>query len=1034
MLNKIIKNSLDNRLIVVVLCAAILIAGLVTLSRTEVDIFPDLNAPTVVVMTEAPGMAPEEVEQLVTFPVETAMNGASGVRRVRSSSATGFSVVWVEFDWNADPNRARQTVTERLSSVQSSLPSGVESPVLGPPSSILGEILIIGLTSDTVPQMELRSVAERAIRPALLSISGVSQVSVIGGEIQEYLISIRPEKLRHFGITLKEVADALENFNSNGSGGIFYDHDNEYLVKTTVTTDLVEEMERTPIGITASGTAVSIADVADVSIAPKRPEIGKASISTKPAVLLTVTKQPATGSIELTEKILDTLSGLKGSLPEGIAINTEIFRQGDFIENSVSNLQSSLLEGAFFVIIVLYLFLMNVRTTVISAVAIPMSVIITIIILSSLGLTINTMTLGGIAIAIGSLVDDAIVDVENVYRRLRLNRSLPPEERMTTKEVVFNGSREVRMPILNSSLIIIVSFLPLFFLDGIEGRMLVPLGLAFIIALVASTIVALTLTPVLCLYLLGRGKEEVKMEEEPRITRTLGRFYEKLLTRCVSRPKPIFITAILLLLLALIVFPFLGRSFLPSFNEGSFTVNVSALPGISLEMSDSIGRRAESLLNEVPEVVLTARKTGRAELDEHSLGSNVSEIEVPYRLDKGRSKKEVMADIRKRLSTLPGVNVEIGQPISHRIDAMLSGSEAQIAVKIFGPDLDRLYNLGKEVQECMQEVPGMVDINIEQQIPRPQIDIRPRRDMLAKYGITLPEFNRFVSVALGGATVSQVTGSALPYDITMRVAEESRGRLEDLADLMIDAPGGAIPLSYVADIVSSSGPSTVNRENVSRRIVISSNLEGSDLRGGVEKLKKEIEEKISLPEGYSITFGGQFESAESASRTLLLASLGAIAVIFMLLYMEFKSVSQSFVILLNMPLAMIGGVLILWITGSEVNIPAIIGFISLLGISTRNGMLLISHYNSMKKGGVDLKERILRGSRDRLNPILMTALTSALALVPLALRGSSPGNEIQAPMATVILGGLLSSTLLNIFLVPTIYNMLELRKRDKSES
>lgn len=1034
MLNKIIKNSLDNRLIVVVLCAAILIAGLVTLSRTEVDIFPDLNAPTVVVMTEAPGMAPEEVEQLVTFPVETAMNGASGVRRVRSSSATGFSVVWVEFDWNADPNRARQTVTERLSSVQSSLPSGVESPVLGPPSSILGEILIIGLTSDTVPQMELRSVAERAIRPALLSISGVSQVSVIGGEIQEYLISIRPEKLRHFGITLKEVADALENFNSNGSGGIFYDHDNEYLVKTTVTTDLVEEMERTPIGITASGTAVSIADVADVSIAPKRPEIGKASISTKPAVLLTVTKQPATGSIELTEKILDTLSGLKGSLPEGIAINTEIFRQGDFIENSVSNLQSSLLEGAFFVIIVLYLFLMNVRTTVISAVAIPMSVIITIIILSSLGLTINTMTLGGIAIAIGSLVDDAIVDVENVYRRLRLNRSLPPEERMTTKEVVFNGSREVRMPILNSSLIIIVSFLPLFFLDGIEGRMLVPLGLAFIIALVASTIVALTLTPVLCLYLLGRGKEEVKMEEEPRITRTLGRFYEKLLTRCVSHPQPIFITATLLLLLALIVFPFLGRSFLPSFNEGSFTVNVSALPGISLEMSDSIGRRAESLLNEVPEVVLTARKTGRAELDEHSLGSNVSEIEVPYRLDKGRSKKEVMADIRKRLSTLPGVNVEIGQPISHRIDAMLSGSEAQIAVKIFGPDLDRLYNLGKEVQECMQEVPGMVDINIEQQIPRPQIDIRPRRDMLAKYGITLPEFNRFVSVALGGATVSQVTGSALPYDITMRVAEESRGRLEDLADLMIDAPGGAIPLSYVADIVSSSGPSTVNRENVSRRIVISSNLEGSDLRGGVEKLKKEIEEKISLPEGYSIAFGGQFESAESASRTLLLASLGAIAVIFMLLYMEFKSVSQSLVILLNMPLAMIGGVLILWITGSEVNIPAIIGFISLLGISTRNGMLLISHYNSMKKGGVDLKERILRGSRDRLNPILMTALTSALALVPLALRGSSPGNEIQAPMATVILGGLLSSTLLNIFLVPTIYNMLELRKRDKSES
>ncbi|MDE6793213.1 MAG: efflux RND transporter permease subunit, partial [Muribaculaceae bacterium] len=758
MLNKIIRYSLDNRLVVIVLSVAILFAGLFTLARTEVDIFPDLNAPTVVVMTEAPGMAPEEVEQLVTFPIETTMNGASGVRRVRSSSATGFSVVWVEFDWNADVSQARQTVTERLSSVQGTLPAGVDAPVLGPPSSILGEILIIGLTSDTIPQMELRSIADRSIRPALLALSGVSQVAVIGGEIKEYLVSVRPEKLRYYGITLLQVAEALENFNSNGSGGIFFDHDNEYLVKTTVSTDRIEEMKTTPLALDGTESPLVLSDIADITESPKLPEIGKASLNTKPAVLVTVTKQPSTGSIELTEKIEQTIAGLKGSLPAGIEINTQIFRQSDFIGNSISNLKSSLLEGAFFVIIVLFLFLMNVRTTLISAVAIPMSVLITLIILNALGLTINTMTLGGIAIAIGSLVDDAIVDVENVYRNLRINRSLPPEDRKPAQEVVFEGSREVRMPILNSSLIIVASFLPLFFLSGIEGRMLVPLGLSFIISLAASTIVALTLTPVLCLYLLGKGKMEEKMEKNPMLANKIGGSYVRILSTVLRKPKPLFITTGILLLLAIIIFPFLGRSFLPGFNEGSFTVNVSALPGISLEMSDSIGKRAELLLKEVPEVILTARKTGRAELDEHSLGSNVSEIEVPYRLDKGRSKREVMADIRQRLSLLPGVNVEIGQPISHRIDAMLSGSEAQIAVKIFGPDLDLLYSIGKEVQECMEEVPGMVDINIEQQIPRPQIDIRPRREMLARYGITLPEFNRFVSLALGGEGVSQVTG------------------------------------------------------------------------------------------------------------------------------------------------------------------------------------------------------------------------------------------------------------------------------------
>lgn len=1030
MLDRIIKFSLDNRLLIVVLSIALLLGGMFALFRTEVDIFPDLNAPTVVVMTEAPGMAPEEVEQLVTFPIETSMNGAAGVRRVRSSSATGFSVVWVEFDWATKMTDARQTVAERLPALQSALPSGAGMPTLGPQSSILGEILIVGLTSDTLTPGQLRSAADRLISPRLLAISGVSQVAVIGGEVEEYSIILRPEKMRHLGVTLPEITDVLENFNVNASGGIIYDYDNEYLVKATLSTSDVDEMGGVVVK-SDNDTPILLSDIADIRIGAKTPEIGKASLNSESAVLVTVTKQPGVGSIELTDRIITTLTDLQPSLPSGININTDIFRQADFIGNSVSNLQSSLFEGAIFVIIVLFLFLMNFRTTLISAVALPMSVIITVLILHFLGLTINTMTLGGIAIAIGSLVDDAIVDVENVYRHLRLNRRQPAEFRKHPARIVFEASREVRMPILNSSLIIMASFLPLFFLSGIEGRMLIPLGISFIIALVASTIVALTLTPVMCYFMLAKSKKtEEQLEKDPYITRKLGNLYRRLLTPAVKKPKALFTTTGVLLVVAILLLPTLGRSFLPSFNEGSFTVNVSALPGISLSMSDSIGRRAETLIREVPEVRLTARKTGRAELDEHSLGSNVSEIEVPYSLESGRTKEEVMHELREKLQTLPGVNVEIGQPISHRIDAMLSGSEAQIAVKIFGPDLDRLYSIGKEIQEAMAEVEGIVDINIEQQIPRPQIDIRPRREMLARYGITIPDFNRFVNVALAGMVVSQVNDGTLPYDITLRFPDNERQDIDNLADLMIDSNRGPIPLGYVADIVSSSGPSTVNRENVSRRLIVSANTSGRDLRGAVNDIRHSIDSHVNLPQGYSIAYGGQFESEESASRTLMLTSIGAILIIFFLLYAEFKSIPQSLVILLNMPLAMIGGVLILWLTGSDLNIPAIIGFISLLGISTRNGMLLISHYNQLEREQIPLMERIVRGSSDRLNPILMTALTSALALVPLALRASSPGNEIQAPMATVILGGLITSTLLNIFVVPAVYYILN-KKSEK---
>lgn len=1031
MLDRIIRFSLDNRYLVLFLSFLLLGAGMLALFRTEVDIFPDLNAPTVVVMTEAGGMAPEEVEQLVTFPIEATLNGVSGVRRVRSSSATGFSVVWVEFGWNTSIRDARQLVAERLPAVSSELPPEAGTPTLGPSSSILGEILIVGLTSDNVSTGDLRSAADRVIRPRLLAISGVSSVSVIGGEVEEYSINLIPGKLKNLDVTLNDVDESLGGFNSNASGGIFYDYDNEYLIKASLSTHDLEELGKTPVK-TRSGGTVTLADIAEIRKSAKTPEIGKASVNTLASVLITITKQPGAGSISLTKKIEDTLIEISPTLPSGIDINTAIFRQADFIKNSVSNLQVSLFEGALFVIIVLFVFLMNFRTTLISAVAIPMSVIITLLIIDALGFSVNTMTLGGIAIAIGSLVDDAIVDVENVYRHLRRNRRLPVELREDVTEVVFKASREVRMPILNSSLIIIASFLPLFFLSGMEGRLLIPLGISFIIALLASTVVALTLTPVLCLFLLGSPKEESKLEKEPWLTHRLKNFYSRILHKLIHRPMPVFVIAGAFLVFAGVVFPFLGRSFLPSFNEGSFTVNVSAMPGISLELSDSIGRIAERKILEVPEVQLTARKTGRAELDEHSLGSNVSEIEVPYIL-KGRKREEMAREIREKLSSLPGVNIEIGQPISHRIDAMLSGSEAQIAVKIFGEDLDKLYTIGKEVAEAMGEVPGIVDINVEQQVPRPQLEIKPRREMLAKYGITLPEFSRFVDIALSGVPVSRVYKGGTPYDITLKVSPRERQNIESLLDLTIDSNEGAVPLSSVAEIVSTSGPSTVNREDVSRRLVVSANVAGRDLRGAVNDIRKNIAEDVKMPKGYYLTYGGQFESEESAARTLLFTSIGAIFLIFFLLYAEFRDVRESLVILLNMPLALIGGVLILWFTGNDINIPAIIGFISLLGISTRNGMLLISHYNQLLHEKEPLEERVMRGSVDRLNPILMTGLSSALALLPLAFRYDSPGNEIQAPMAIVILGGLISSTVLNLLIVPSIYYMIGKRGLMKEE-
>ena len=1086
MLNKIISFSLHNRPVILFFSVLLMVVGIWTACKMEVDVFPDLNAPTVVVMTEAQGMASEEVERLVTFPIETAVNGATDVRRVRSSSTTGFSVVWVEFDWGTDIYRDRQIVSEKLATIGDALPQGVGQPTLGPQSSILGEVMFIGLTADSTSMGDLRTLADWTVRPQLLATGGVAQVTVMGGDIMEYQIRIHPERMRHYGVTLTQVMDATRNMNRNASGGVLYERGNEYIVRGVLTTANTELLGQAVVATTAKGQPVVLADVADVKMGVKSPKMGLASVSGKPAVLLTVTKQPSTSTLELTGKLDEVVEQMRSALPKDVKVNTQLYRQQNFIDSSISNIKKSLVEGGIFVVLVLFIFLMNARTTVISLVTIPLSLLITMLVLHVMGLTINTMSIGGMAIAIGSLVDDAIVDVENVFKRLRQNARLPKEQRQSKLDVIFHASHEVRMPILNSTLIIVVSFVPLFFLSGLEGRMLAPLGVSFIVSLFASTVVALTLTPVLCSYLLkdgaeseegrvkseefnglslenegGRVKSEefnslsleseegrVKSEEfnslsleneggrvkskefngdsphgagsqEPRWVRAMKVRYEQLLMRVLDGPKRALLIATgVLVVLTLVLFFNLGRSFLPPFNEGSFTINVSTLPGVSFEESDRMGEQAERLLLQVPEVKDVARKTGRAELDEHALGVNTSEMEVPFEL-KDRSKEEVMADIRSKLRTLPGVNVEIGQPISHRIDAMLSGTKAGIAIKVFGPDLTTLHSIGLQIQQATRSIDGVTDLNVEQQVERPQLVIRPRRLLLASNGITLPQFAAYVNAALGGEVVSQVQDGGKTFDLTVRMADEDINSIDHIRNMLIDtADGRQVCLSDVADIFSSAGPNTISRENAQRKLVVSANAQGRDLRSVVNDMRQSIETNVKLPDGYRVEYGGQFESEASASRLLLGLSVVSIVVILLLLYLQFRSWKQSVVVLLNLPLALIGGVLALVVTGGVVSIPAIIGFISLFGMATRGGMLLVDRYNELARHGLSRREVVLRGSLDRLLPILMTALSSGLALIPLALGSSLPGNEIQSPMAQVMLGGLLTSTLLNLIIVP----------------
>lgn len=1026
MLNRIIDFSLGNRLLVMITSALLIGWGTYTATRMEVDVFPDLTAPTVVVLTEAHGMAPEEVERLVTFQLETAVNGATDVRRVRSSSSAGISIVWVEFEWGTDIYQARQIVNEKLIAVTSKLPQGVGNPTLAPNSSIMGEIMLISVTADSTSIMDLRTLSDWSIRPLLLATGGVSQVVVIGGEYKQYQILASPQKMKYHDVTLSELLKAAQEANKNAAGGFMNEYNNEYIVSGIGRTTDIEELGKTVVK-TVNSSIIKIEDVAEVKIGASL-KIGDGSLKGNPAVILTVMKQPNTNTLELTEKIDATLADLSTNFPDDIKINTKIFRQADFINASVWNIQKTLIEGSIFVVIVLFLFLMNWRATAISLIAIPISLLTAILTLKWLGFSINTMSLGGMAIAIGDLVDDAIIDVENVFRRLKENAKRPEAEKQSKLKVIYDASVEIRSSVIHATFIIIVAFIPLFFLSGMEGRLLAPLGIAFIVSLFASLVVAITLTPVLCSYLLTGDRMLLGQHRESWLVRNLNYYYEIAILKAMQFKRIVIGVAVALFIGAVIIMSGLGRSFLPEFNEGSLVVSAVSLPGISLEESNKIGTRIENALLRVPEIKITTRRTGRAELDEHAQGVNASEIDAPFTLT-DRSRAAFMQDVRDKLAMVSGANITIGQPIGHRIDHMLSGTRANIAIKIFGNDLNRLFTLANAVKTSIDGTEGLVDLSVEQQIEIPQVQIKANREMLAKYGITIGEFAEFVDVAFAGEKVSEIYEGNKRFDLILKFNDDNRGKIENIRNTFIDTHDGKkIPLHYVADVVSTSGPNTINRENVQRKIVVSANVAGRDQKSTVEEIRAKIQKSVTLPEGYRIEYGGQFEAEAEASKTLFFTSIFSVLVIFLLLFQEFKDVKVSTIILLNLPLALIGGVASIWLTSGIISIPAIIGFITLFGIATRNGILLISHYNTLQQQGTGLYESIIQGSKDRLSPILMTALTAGLALIPLAIAGDLPGNEIQSPMAKVILGGLLSSTLLNIFIVPIVYYITQNRK------
>ena len=1028
MLNKIIKFSLDNKLLILLAAVILIVAGTYTTQKMDIDVFPDLTAPTVVVMTDAHGMAAEEVERLVTFPIETAVNGATNVRRVRSASLQGSSFVWVEFDWGMDVFRARQIVSEKMVTITGSLPEGV-TPVLAPQSSVMGEILFIGLQADSTSMMELRTLAEWVVKPAILATGGVSQVTIIGGDYKQYQILADPIRMAAYGVTMDELEAVGRTISDNSTGSVIRDYGNEYALRGMARTNDLEELGQTFVK-SINGKPVRVSDVADVVIGSAI-KMGYASSNAERAVILSVSKQPNINTLNVTKNIEKNLEDIKKSLPKDVVMDTKIFRQADFIEASVSNVGSALIEGAIFVIVILFLFLGSFRTTLISIIAIPLSLLGTVIVLHLLGMNINTMTLGGMCIAIGSLVDDAIVDVENVYKRLRENHRLPKGERKSAFNVVFEASSEIRSSIVNATFIIIVTFIPLFFLTGMEGRMLKPLGIAYIVSLFMSLIVAMTITPLLCKMLLSGNKYLSKNEKDSWVATKLGTIYHKSLQWALNHKRMVIYPTLLLFLVAVGVIFTMGRSFLPDFNEGSLTISAIAKPGVSLDESHRLGNLIETELLAIPEVNTTSRRTGRGELDEHSQSTNSAEIDVNFTLT-NRTKDEFMADVRARLAAIPGIATTVGQPLGHRIDHMLSGTRASIAIKLFGTDLSRMYMMGNRIKTSISGIEGLVDVNVEQQTETPQLQIRANRNMLAQYGISIEQFNKFVSLAFSGEKLSEIYEGQRSFDLVLKLNDNYTGSIDKVKAALIDTEdGGKVPLEEVAEIVSVGGPNSISRENVQRKMVVSANISGRDLESVVNDIKANIERDIELPEGYRIEYGGQFENAEAATRTLVLAFIAAVVVIFLLLYIEFKNTALSGIILLNLPLALIGGVFAIFVTSRIMSIPAIIGFITLFGIATRNGILLISNYQHRLGDSSSLRETVLKGSLDRLNPILMTALTAALALIPMIINGDKSGNEIQSPMAVVVLGGLITSTLLNIYVIPIVYEIFKKREEKR---
>lgn len=1023
MLDAIIRGSIKHRLFVLIGSLALLIAGVYVVINMPVDVFPDLTAPTVSVLTEAHGMAPEEVEQLVTLPIETATNGATGVRRVRSATSKGFSIVWVEFEWGTDIFKARQIVNEKLQLVASRLPEEVPPPVMAPISSIMGEVMLVSVESDRHSELEVRTAADWQIRRRLLAIPGVAQVVPIGGGLKQYQIRVNPDKLKAYNITLDQVVQATKVSNKNFSGGFFQQYSKQYTVRGIGRAHSLDDLRQSVI-TERNNSPVTLGDVADVEIAAAQ-KIGDASVNAEPAVIMSIKKQPDTNTLELTRRVDETLSQIEQNLPEGFTINTQIFRQSDFINLAIENVIEALRDGAFLVIVILFLFLANIRTTLISLTAIPLALISSVFVLEFFGITINTMTLGGMAIAIGVIVDDAIIDVENVFRRLRENAKLPEAEQKLSSQVVFEGSKEIRSSIINATLIIMIVFVPLFFLSGLQGRMLQPLGLAYIVSIGASLVIAMTVTPALCYYLLPGQAAKGKLEES-WFTKKLQSGYDRVLDSVLYYKKMVLAGTLVLFLATLIIVPFLGSSFLPEFNEGTLVISAVTIPGTSLDESNDIGQQIEEILLDHPAVTGTSRRTGRAELSEHAQGVNASEINADLDVPEGMTKEQALEELRTDLSVVPGTNITIGQPLGHRIDHMLSGTRANIAVKIFGPDLYRLRTLAEEVRGQMEGVEGVVDLAVEQQQNVPQIQIRPDRRALARYGLSMGDLSEMVDVAFAGEVVSQVIEGDKLFDLMVRFDEAHRGSIETVKEATFNLESGAVvPLAELASIKSRSGPNTISRENVQRKIVVSANVAGRDLRGTVNAISANISENINFPQGYFVEYGGQFESQAEATRTISLLSIVAILAIYLLLYLEFGSLKTALLVMVNLPFALIGGILIVWFTSGIVSIASLVGFITLFGIATRNGILMVSHYQYLRREGKEFVQAIRQGAMERLNPILMTALTAGLALIPLALAAGEPGNEIQSPMAQVILGGLISSTLLNMIVIPALLAQFE---------